>query len=223
MWSGTGNEMVTGWRNPSISLNGHLYSVDCRNGCKLRVYNREMGSWTRLIDTRHHMGSSRSLEASAFVSLNGMLCIIRNNMSITIVDVDILDPIRATEVDSARMREAFVRKGQHRLSFMANLWSIITGCNLKTDIMHCQVLQVWVCPCMKWSIYLHNLRAWLGRWNGYMSHTPIRKRPAFSFELCKYVWFRHFELCTFDTYLSVSFQEIGPGDWRKNMPCLMRH
>jgi hypothetical protein len=57
MWSATGNEMVTGWRNPSISLNGHLYFADCRNGCKLRVYNREMGSWTRFIDTRHHMGS----------------------------------------------------------------------------------------------------------------------------------------------------------------------
>jgi hypothetical protein len=70
MWSATGNEMVMGWRNPSISLNGHLYSADCRNGCKLRVYNSEMGSWTKLIDTRHHMGSSRSLEASAFVSLN---------------------------------------------------------------------------------------------------------------------------------------------------------
>jgi hypothetical protein len=69
-----------------------------------------------------------------------MLCIIRNNMSITIVDI--LDPTTATEVDSARMWEAFARKGQHRSSFMANLWSIITGCNLKTDIMHCQVLQV---------------------------------------------------------------------------------
>jgi hypothetical protein len=139
MWSATGNEMVTGWRNPSISFNGRLYSSDCRDGCKLRVYNREAGSWTRFIDTRHHLGSSRALEAAAFVSLNGKLCIIRNNMSITLIDIS--DPTTVTEVDSARMWEAFDRKGQHR-SFMANLWSTITGRNLKTDIMHCQVLQV---------------------------------------------------------------------------------
>ncbi|PUZ42667.1 hypothetical protein GQ55_9G600300 [Panicum hallii var. hallii] len=139
MWSTTGNEMVTGWRNPSISFRGWLYSADCRDGCKLKVYNRETGSWTRFIDTRHHLGNSRALEAAAFVSLTGKLCIIRNNMSITLIDIS--DPTTVTEVDSARIWEAFARKGQQR-SFMANLWSTITGRNLKTDIMHCQVLQV---------------------------------------------------------------------------------
>uniref|UniRef100_A0A0A9D8F1 Uncharacterized protein n=1 Tax=Arundo donax TaxID=35708 RepID=A0A0A9D8F1_ARUDO len=138
-WSATSDEMVTGWRNPSISFNGRLYSADCRDGCKLRVYNRETGSWTRFMDTRRHLGSSRALEAAALVSLNGKLCIIRNNMSITLIDTS--DPTTATEIDSARMWGTFARKGRHR-SFMANLWATVPGRNLKTHILHCQVLQV---------------------------------------------------------------------------------
>jgi hypothetical protein len=139
MWSTIGNEMVAGWRNPSISLNGRLYSADCRDGCKLRVYDADTGLWTRFMDSRRHLRSSRAFEAVALISLNGKLCIVRNNMSITLVDVS--DPTTVIEIDSARMWEMFARKGQYR-SFMANLWSTIAGRNLKTHIIHCQVLQV---------------------------------------------------------------------------------
>jgi hypothetical protein len=139
MWSTIGNEMVAGWRNPSISFNGRLYSADCQDGCKLRVYDGATGLWTRFMDSRRHLGSSRGFEAVALVSLNGKLCIVRNNMSITLVDVS--DPTTVIEIDSARMWEMFARKGQYR-SFMANLWSTIAGRNLKTHIIHCQVLQV---------------------------------------------------------------------------------
>uniref|UniRef100_A0A453IVD7 FKB95-like N-terminal Kelch domain-containing protein n=1 Tax=Aegilops tauschii subsp. strangulata TaxID=200361 RepID=A0A453IVD7_AEGTS len=139
MWSTTGNELVAGLRNPSISFNGRLYSVDCRDACKLRVYDGDKGLWTRFIDSRRHLGSSRSFEAVALVSLDGKICVIRNNMGITLVDV--CDPTTVIEIDSARMWETFARKGQHR-SFMANLWSTIAGRHLKTHIIHCQVLQV---------------------------------------------------------------------------------
>lgn len=139
MWSSTGTEMVAGWRNPSISFNGRLYSVDCRDGCKLRVYDGDTGLWTRVIDSRRHLSSSRASEAAALVSLNGKLCIIRNNMSITLVDVS--DPTTVIEIDSARMFESFVRRGQHR-SFIANLWSTIAGRQWKAHIIQAQVLQV---------------------------------------------------------------------------------
>jgi hypothetical protein len=95
--------------------------------------------WTRFMDSKHHLGSSRAFEAAALVSLNGKLCIIRNNMSITLVDIS--DPTMSVETDSARMWETVARKGQHR-SFVANLWSTIAGRNLKSHIIHCQVLQV---------------------------------------------------------------------------------
>jgi hypothetical protein len=91
------------------------------------------------MDSKHHLGSSRAFEAAALVSLNGKLCIIRNNMSITLVDIS--DPTMSVETDSARMWETVARKGQHR-SFVANLWSTIAGRNLKSHIIHCQVLQV---------------------------------------------------------------------------------
>ncbi|KAL5224097.1 hypothetical protein ABZP36_010736 [Zizania latifolia] len=87
LWSTIDDEMVTGWRNPSITFNGKLYSSDCRDGCKLRVYDPNTGTWARFMDSKHHLGSSRAFEAAALVSLNGKLCIIRNNMSITLVDI----------------------------------------------------------------------------------------------------------------------------------------
>ncbi|KAL6642931.1 hypothetical protein ACP70R_021112 [Stipagrostis hirtigluma subsp. patula] len=140
VWSPIDDEMVTGWRNPSISFNGRLYSADCRDGCKLRVYDNNSGTWTRFMDSKHHLGSSRAFEAAALVSLNGKLCIIRNNMSITLVDVS--DPTMSIETDNARMWETVGRKGHNR-SFVSNLWSTIAGRNLKkSHIIHCQVLQV---------------------------------------------------------------------------------
>ncbi|XP_052134439.1 F-box/kelch-repeat protein At1g55270-like [Oryza glaberrima] len=139
LWSTIDDEMVTGWRNPSITFNGKLYSSDCRDGCKLRVYDPNTGTWAKFMDSKHHLGSSRAFEAAALVTLNGKLCIIRNNMSITLVDIS--DPTMSIETDSARMWETVARKGQHR-SFVANLWSTIAGRNLKSHIIHCQVLQV---------------------------------------------------------------------------------
>uniref|UniRef100_J3LKD7 F-box domain-containing protein n=1 Tax=Oryza brachyantha TaxID=4533 RepID=J3LKD7_ORYBR len=139
VWSISADEMVAGWRNPSISFNGRLYSADCRDGCKLRVYDGDTRSWTRFIDSRRHLGSSRAFEAAALVSLNGKICIIRNNMSITLVDVSNTPTV--IEINSAHMWDIFARKGQHR-SFIANLWLTISGRHFKTHIIHCQVLQV---------------------------------------------------------------------------------
>ncbi|EEC74590.1 hypothetical protein OsI_10170 [Oryza sativa Indica Group] len=139
VWSVTADEMVTGWRNPSICFNGRLYSAECRDGCKLRVYDRDTRSWTRFMDSRRHLGNSRAFEAAALVSLNGKICIIRNNMSITLVDVSNTPTV--IEINSAHMWDVFARKGQHR-SFIANLWFTIAGRNFKTHIIHCQVLQV---------------------------------------------------------------------------------
>ncbi|ONK59579.1 uncharacterized protein A4U43_C08F7910 [Asparagus officinalis] len=139
-WSIVNDGMVTGWRNPSISINGKLYASDCRDGCKLRVYDELSHSWSKFMDGRfHHMGSSRSLEAVAFVPVNGKLGIVRNNMSISLVDV--LNPGKVIETSSGQHWESVAGKGQLK-TFVANLWSSIAGRNgLKSHIVHCQVLQ----------------------------------------------------------------------------------
>ncbi|KAF0912880.1 hypothetical protein E2562_019463 [Oryza meyeriana var. granulata] len=66
------------------------------------------------MDSRRHLGSSRAFEAAALVSLNGKICIIRNNMSITLVDVSNTPTV--IEINSAHMWDIFARKGQHRNS-----------------------------------------------------------------------------------------------------------
>ncbi|GFZ20775.1 Galactose oxidase/kelch repeat superfamily protein [Actinidia rufa] len=43
-WVPISNGMVAGWQNPSISMNGKLYALDCRDGCKLRVYDEATNS-----------------------------------------------------------------------------------------------------------------------------------------------------------------------------------
>ncbi|GKA43981.1 hypothetical protein Tco_0736705 [Tanacetum coccineum] len=68
-------------------MNGKLYALDCRDGCRLRVYEEDTNSWKKFIDSKVHFGSSPALEAAALVPLNGKLCIIRNNMSISLVDI----------------------------------------------------------------------------------------------------------------------------------------
>lgn len=83
-WIPVSNGMVNGWHDPCISLNGQLYVVDCRDGCKLTVYDT---SWKKFIDSKLHLGSSHALSVVALVSLNGKLCIVRNNMSISLVDI----------------------------------------------------------------------------------------------------------------------------------------
>ncbi|KAF9613928.1 hypothetical protein IFM89_013175 [Coptis chinensis] len=77
VWYPVSNGMVSGWRNPSAFLDGHLYALDCKDGCKLRIYNSDTDSWSKHIDSKLHMGSSRALEATALLPLNGKLCIIR--------------------------------------------------------------------------------------------------------------------------------------------------
>ncbi|CAA6667287.1 unnamed protein product [Spirodela intermedia] len=127
-WSLVSEGMVSGWRNPSISMNGQLYALDCKDGCKLRIYDGASDSWRKSFDSKLHLGSSRAMEAAALVPLNGKLCIIRNNMSITTVDND-------------GVWETVAGKGQLR-TFVTNLWSTIAGRGaMRSHIVHCQVLQ----------------------------------------------------------------------------------
>ncbi|KAA8527955.1 hypothetical protein F0562_035176 [Nyssa sinensis] len=86
-WTPISDGMIAGWRTLSISMNGKLYALDCHDGCKLRVYDEATNSWNRFIDSKLHLGSSHALKAAALVPLNGKLYIIRNNMSISIVNV----------------------------------------------------------------------------------------------------------------------------------------
>lgn len=59
-WNPIGDGMVSGWRNPSISMNGKLYALDFRDGCKLRVFDEITNSWNKFIDSKLHLGSSRA-------------------------------------------------------------------------------------------------------------------------------------------------------------------
>ncbi|KAL7612897.1 F-box/kelch-repeat protein At1g55270 [Lactuca sativa] len=137
-WESVTNGMIGGWRNPSISMNGKLYALDCRDGCKIRVYEEDTNSWKRFIDSKVHLGSSRALEAAALVSLNGKLCIIRNNMSISLVDI--LSPDKQVE-SNPYLWENIAGKGQMK-TLLTNIWSSLSGRNsLKSHIVHCQVLQ----------------------------------------------------------------------------------
>ncbi|CAL9750832.1 unnamed protein product [Musa acuminata subsp. burmannicoides] len=138
-WSTVSGGIVTGCRNPSISLNGRLYASDCRDGCKLRVYEGATDSWNKFMDSEHHLGNSKAFEAASFVSLNGKLGIIRNNMSISLIDVT--NPVSSIETNSARVWEAIAGKGQLK-NFVSSLWSSLAGRSwLKDHIVHCQVLQ----------------------------------------------------------------------------------
>ncbi|KAL0436736.1 UNVERIFIED_CONTAM: F-box/kelch-repeat protein [Sesamum radiatum] len=137
-WNPINDTMVSGWRNPSISMNGKLYALDCRDGCKLRVYDEGTKSWKRFMDSKLHLGNSRALEAAALVPLNGKLCIIRNNMSISMVDVS--NPDKQIE-SNPHIWENIANKGHFKTLF-TNLWSSIAGrSGLKSHIVHCQVLQ----------------------------------------------------------------------------------
>ncbi|KAL9249310.1 F-box/kelch-repeat protein-like protein [Drosera capensis] len=137
-WEPASDGMVAGWRNPSVSMNGNLYALDCRDGCKLRVYDESCDMWIRSIDSRVHLGSSRALEAAALVPLNGKLCIVRNNMSISLVDVS--SPDKHVE-SNPHLWENIAGQG-HLKTLVMNLWSSIAGrSGLKSQIVHCQVLQ----------------------------------------------------------------------------------
>jgi hypothetical protein len=137
-WFPVYDGMVAGWRNPSTSLNGHLYALECKDGCKLRVYDEATDAWSKHIDSKTHLGNSRALEAAALLPLNGKLCIIRNNMSISLVDVSKSDARGPT---AEHLWETIAGKGQFK-TLVTNILSSLAGRNrLKSHIVHCQVLQ----------------------------------------------------------------------------------
>ncbi|KZV36412.1 F-box/kelch-repeat protein-like [Dorcoceras hygrometricum] len=138
-WYPVYDGMVTGWRNPSTTIDGHLYALDCKDGCRLRLYDKITGSWTKHVDSKMHLGSSKALEAAALLPLNGKLCIIRNNMSITLVDVLKSDHGQAATAE--HLWETISGKG-HLKTLVTNFLSNLAGKNrLKNRIIHCQVLQ----------------------------------------------------------------------------------
>ncbi|KAL5982885.1 hypothetical protein ACLOJK_016964 [Asimina triloba] len=136
-WYPVHNGMVSGWRNPSASLHGKLYALDCRDGCRLRIYDETTDTWSKRVDSSLHLGDSRVLEDVALVALNGKLCIVRNNMSISLVDVSGMSD--GLGVDHHHLWENIAGKGQFK-SFVSNLWSSLAGGNrLKSHIVHCQL------------------------------------------------------------------------------------
>eukprot|EP00249_Psilotum_nudum_P021685 c28205_g1_i2 orf=810-2099(+) len=133
-WSPIYDGMVAGWRNPSVSLNGKLYALDCQDGCKLRVYDSAVDSWCKSVDSKLHLGNSQALKAAALLPLDGKLCIIRNNMSIVLADV-------ANTDNKDHIWETIAGKG-HFKTVVSNLWSNISGrSRQKSHIVHCQVLK----------------------------------------------------------------------------------
>ncbi|KAK6945087.1 Kelch repeat type 1 [Dillenia turbinata] len=123
-WCPVYDGMVAGWRNPCASLNGQLYALECKDGCKLRVYDEANGSWSKHIDSKLHLGNSKAWEAAALLPLNGKLCIIRNNMSISLVDVSKSENSR--EATAEHLWETMARKGQFR-TLVTNFWSSLAG------------------------------------------------------------------------------------------------
>nr|KYP41782.1 F-box/kelch-repeat protein At1g55270 family [Cajanus cajan] len=141
-WTQVSNGMVNGWSNhcKCISLNGQLYALDCRDGCKLTVYDRETDSWKNFIDSKVHLGSSPAFDVVAPVSLNGKLCIIRQNMSISLVDVS--SPNKQVENNPHLWKN--IARECHGKSSVRRLWSTIIRrgrSDSKGYIDCCQVLQ----------------------------------------------------------------------------------
>ncbi|KAL6604472.1 hypothetical protein ACP70R_042899 [Stipagrostis hirtigluma subsp. patula] len=132
-WSVVLDGMVTGWRSPSACLDGRLYAADCKDGCRLRAYDEAAGAWTTCIDSKQHRGTSQAVEAAAIVALHGKLCVVRNDMSVSAVDV--------TAGAGSQRWENLVVKG-HVKSFVTGLLSNIAGRGrAKNHILHCQVLE----------------------------------------------------------------------------------
>ncbi|KAI5065292.1 hypothetical protein GOP47_0019987 [Adiantum capillus-veneris] len=133
-WSPIFDGMVAGWRNPCTSLNGRLYALDCPDGCRLRVFDHATGLWNKSVDSKLHLGNSQAFEAAAMVPLGGKLCVVRNNLSMVLVDV-------ANMHNSAQLWENMGGKG-HFKSVVSNLWSNISGRSKSgSHVVHCQVLQ----------------------------------------------------------------------------------
>ncbi|CAH9083853.1 unnamed protein product [Cuscuta epithymum] len=139
-WEPVHDGMMSGWRNPSAALDGRLYAVDCRDGCKLRVYDDAAGSWSnKRIDGRMHLGTSKAFEAAALLPLNGKLCVVRNNMSVSLVDVA---RCGGDVVGTEHLWENIGGKEGQLKSLVSNFLNSIAGrSRLKSHIVHCQVLQ----------------------------------------------------------------------------------
>ncbi|KAJ0961348.1 hypothetical protein J5N97_000555 [Dioscorea zingiberensis] len=136
-WSPVLDGMVSGWRNPCACVNGRLYALDCKDGCKLRVYNDAADSWSNHMDSGLHLGSSQALEAAALVPLCGKLCIVRNNMSMSLVDV-------ASEGGRWETLAVAGGRGNNLKSWATNIWFTLGLGGYKhgkSHILHCQVLQ----------------------------------------------------------------------------------
>ncbi|CAI9100174.1 OLC1v1037114C1 [Oldenlandia corymbosa var. corymbosa] len=139
-WHPVYDGLVAGWRNPCTSMNGHLYALECKDGCKLKVYDEATDSWSKHIDSKMHLGSSKALEAAALLPLNGKLCIIRNNMSISLVDVTKSDG-SMSGAPSEHLWETLSGKGQFK-TMVTNFLSNLAGRNrIKSNVLHCLVLQ----------------------------------------------------------------------------------
>ncbi|KAG6487214.1 F-box/kelch-repeat protein At1g55270-like [Zingiber officinale] len=134
-WESVLDGMVSGWRNPSVCIDGKLFASDCKDGCRLRMYDPATDSWRRGRDSKAHAGSSRAVEAAALVPLMGKLCIVRNNMSITLVDVE-------DGSGEEERRVTIAGKGQIKTFITKFLSSIAGGSGGDhTHVLHCQVLQ----------------------------------------------------------------------------------
>ncbi|VAI57005.1 unnamed protein product [Triticum turgidum subsp. durum] len=134
-WStvATLDSMVTGWRSPSACIDGRLYAADCKDGCRLRAYDEAADAWSGCASSGHHLGSSHALEAVAMVTLRGKLCVVRNDMSVSVVDV--------AAGEGNQPWETLVGKGQIK-SFVTNLLASIAGRGrAKNRVLHCQVLE----------------------------------------------------------------------------------
>lgn len=138
-WNPVYDGMVAGWRHPCTTINGHLYALDCKDGCKLRIYDETSGSWSKHIDSKLHLGDSKAFEAAAVLPLNGKLCIIRNNMSISLVDVSKSDHGRAAATQ--HLWETISGKGHFKTLVTNFLSNFASRGRIKNRIVHCQVLQ----------------------------------------------------------------------------------
>ncbi|MCO5568198.1 hypothetical protein L7F22_021894 [Adiantum nelumboides] len=135
-WSLANDGPLAGWQNPSTSLHGQLYALDCPDGCKLRVYDDLSESWCPSVDSKVHLGNSKDVEAAALLPLGSKLCIIRNNMSISIADVANAECSGKKD----QLWENIAGRGQLK-SFVSDLWSKFSRMGKKSQIVHCQVLQ----------------------------------------------------------------------------------
>ncbi|KAG0532246.1 hypothetical protein BDA96_04G092600 [Sorghum bicolor] len=132
-WSVVLDGMVTGWRSPSACVDGRLYAADCKDGCRLRAYDEAADAWTTCVDSKQHRGSSQAAEAAAIVALHGRLCIVRDDMSVSAVDV---------APGAGNQRWQTLAGKAHTKSFVTGLLANLAGRRrAKNNILHCQVLE----------------------------------------------------------------------------------